>query len=304
MAQIKEEIMARSAEEQLERTVAQRMAPMLALRHLPALHAEWEWALNPFLRELPTNEDGTNPLMSLEVKVTSDGARYAIRAAAASNRMIDGMVEYFGEIGADEEKVNFINEVGSRIDPLAVGMWLELTEGSANSGWWLPEGDIEELELIIDSATAVKTIRKWADKAGVGNYLSAGRTVAEGDGVTFVSLPLPGDDARTRMGHALTLLDHFGVDGPDDAALALLLDDAIPLLEVGLWLLPAGVARSFVRANQPQLSLALDIARTQPATDLELLAQLGGILQQSEVAAVEAVSRSDNNEVAFAWELA
>lgn len=296
--------MARSAEEQLERTVAQRMAPMLALRHLPALYAEWEWALSPYLRELPTNEDGTNPLLSLEVKVTSNGARYSIRAAGASHRMIDGMVEYFAEIGADEEKVNFINEVGSRINPAAIGAWLEVAEGSANSGWWLPEGDIEELELIVDKGMAVKTIRKWADKAGVGHYMSIGRTVAEGDAVTFVSLPLPGDDAPTRMGHALTLLDSVGADTPDDAALALLLDDAIPLLEVGLWLLPDGVSRSFIRANQPSLGLALELARTQSATDLELLAQLGGIVQQSEVAAVEAIARAGESEVSFAWELA
>lgn len=290
-------------EESVARFVAQRMAPAIALRHLEPLFAEWEYVLRDFLGVLPGPDDDGGPLTSLEVTIAADGASYSIRAAAPSERMISAAAEFYEKVGADPAALDNLAAFGDQFNPHKLGMWLEVRAGSANCGWFIPDGSMALANGIFLDASQATTILAWADASHVGHFMAGGRSVAPGAALAFVEAPLPGDEVG-QVERALALLGDFSAQTLADDLLAAFMNEAHDGLEVSLWLLEAGVARSGIRAEDPSLALIVLLAEVLGGQDLDLVAQMQGILQASAASAVEVQTRGDALQLLVSYNLA
>jgi len=285
------------------RFVAQRMAPAIALRHLEPLFAEWEYVLRDFLGVLPGPDEDGGPLTLLEVTIAADGASYSIRAAASAERMISAAAEFYEKVGAEPTALDDLAAFGDAYNPHELGMWLELREGSANCGWFIPEGRMTFAEGVLLDTTQAQTLLAWADLSRVDHFLAGGRSVAPGNALAFVEAPLPGDEIG-QVERALALLHDFSAQTPADELLAALMNEAHAGLEVTLWLLADGVARSGIRAEEPSLALIVLLAEILGGQSLDLVAQVQGILQASAASAIEVQTRGETPQLLVSYNLA
>jgi hypothetical protein len=289
-------------EKLVEGLVAQRMAPAIALRHLEPLFAEWEYVLRDFLGVLPGPDNDGGPLTLLEVTIAADASFYGIRAAAPAERMIAAAAEFFEKVGAEPQTLDDLASFGDEYDPAMLGMWLDLREGSANCGWFIPEGSMESAEGILLEPSQTKRLLAWADASRVGHFMAGGRSVAPGSALAFVEAPLAGDEVG-QVACALALLGDFSAATPAEDILAGFMNGANEGLEVSLWLLEEGVARSGIRAEYPSLALVVLLAEAAGGQDLDLVAQVQGILQVETASAVEVQRRGDATLLLISYNL-
>src|SRR5699024_10171503 len=150
-----------------------------------------------------------------------------------------------------------------------------------------PGGRIGEIAAILDGRGDGSAMLAWAEAAGLDMFLEAGQSVAGNNAPAFLSLPLPGDDTTAQLERALELFDRLGAVPPPDDAIGALLEEEHAGLEATLWLLPDGVARSGIRARKPSIGLVVALAEALGGQDLDLLAQVQGLMLQDEPWAVE-----------------
>lgn len=290
-------------EAEITALVTQRTAPAIALRHLEMLHAEWEYILRDFLGALPGPYEDGGPLTQLNVIFAANGSSLGIRAAAPPAEMIAASADFFEKVGADPDALEYLASYGEANQPAELGMWLDLRVGSANCGWYIPEGDMPLAEGIMLDSDHFAAVSNWGDATRVGHFMAAGRTVAEGSALAFIEAPVPGDEVE-QVANVLNLLNTFNALQPEDAVLAAFMNERHDGLEASLWLLESGVARSGIRAEDPSLGLIIALAEAIGDQDLDLVAQLQGILQSDEASAVEVQLRGGETHLLVTCSLA
>lgn len=287
----------------IEQAVTDRMRPLLALRHLEPLHSQWQASLLAWLRELPGPEEQDDVIEYLDVTLSGRGDRFAVRALGPADRMIPGMAEFFGDMGASPDALERLGALGATLDPDTLGSWLEVRDGAANGGWWVDAGSLAHLEAFLDDGAQWEALRDWAQASGVEIFLEAGRSVADGEGQLIATFPLPGDDALGQVQSALSLFDALGAAQPPDDALAALMNGRHDGLEATLWLAPGGVVKSGLRALQPSLSLVIELAEASGGANLDLVAQVQGLLLMDDPWAVETHVRADGPGIELTYRL-
>lgn len=289
-------------EDRIAALVGQRMAPVIALRHLEPLFAEWEYVLRDFLGELPGPDLDGGPLTLLEVTISGDGTLFEIRTAGPTNHMISASAEVFEKLGADPQALDDLARIGGGHQPDELGIWLSLRVGNANCGWFVPGANLALAEETLLSPAQVASLDDWASETSVDIFAAAGRSVAPGDALAFVDASLPGD-AVQQVERALAIFNAFEAQKPVDDLLAPFMYEEHNGLDASLWLLKDGVARSGIRAVAPSLGLVITLAQTLGAQDLDLIAQIQGILQSPYPKGVEVQQRGDDTMLLVSFDL-
>jgi len=132
---------------------------------------------------------------------------------------------FFWNVGAPESEIDRLNDVGTLINPLKIGSWIDMSyRGGMDGGWYFPVGISLSLALeASDPGDPVTRVGEWAAKHGVDECLGVGRDMgAAPPRQTEVRLKLPGADAASQIIIALDAYEMFDFAQPPQEALQLL----------------------------------------------------------------------------------
>ena len=80
---------------------------------------------------------------------------------------IQGMVDFFWNVGAPESEIDKLNDVGAICNPMMVGSWIDMSKkGGMDGGWYFPV-DIpiaKAFEAADKGHEAFRTLKAWTEK--------------------------------------------------------------------------------------------------------------------------------------------
>jgi len=132
---------------------------------------------------------------------------------------------FFWNVGAPESEIDRLNDVGTLINPIKIGSWIDMSNrGGMDGGWYFPVDISLALALeASDPGDPVNRVRDWGEKHGVDECFSVGRDMgAAPPRQTEIRLRLPGTDPASQLKVALDAYEMFDFLQPPEEALQLL----------------------------------------------------------------------------------
>eukprot|EP01087_Luapelamoeba_hula_P022995 TRINITY_DN8386_c0_g1_i1.p1 TRINITY_DN8386_c0_g1~~TRINITY_DN8386_c0_g1_i1.p1 ORF type:complete len:525 (-),score=108.81 TRINITY_DN8386_c0_g1_i1:639-2213(-) len=103
----------------------------------------------------------------LKLFVSSDFLQISWYMGGTQAEFIQGMVDFFWNVGAPESEIDKLNDVGALCNPSVVGSWIDMSKkGGMDGGWFFPV-DIpiaKALEAADKGHEAFKILKGWAEK--------------------------------------------------------------------------------------------------------------------------------------------
>lgn len=172
-----------------------------------------------------SNELQAGMTVEFHVAASADMQKLSWRTAGPQNVFIQKMVDFFWNVGAPESEIDRLNDVGSLINPIKIGSWIDMSaKGGMDGGWYFPV-DIP-LKLAIEAADAgdsTSKVNEWAETNGVTSCFSIGRDMgAAPPRQTEIKAKLPGADFNAQLRLAMDAFVVFGFPAIPDDALAII----------------------------------------------------------------------------------
>jgi len=142
----------------------------------------------------------------------------------SSECFIQKMVDFFWNVGAPESEIDRLNDVGTLINPLRIGSWIDMSNrGGMDGGWYFPVPMTVALALeAADPGDPVNRVHEWAEKNGVLDCFSVGRDMgAAPPRQTEIRLRIPGNSGDAQLKIALDAYDMFDFLPPPEEAMHL-----------------------------------------------------------------------------------
>jgi len=129
--------------------------------------------------------------------VSSDFLQISWYMGGVQAEFIQGMVDFFWNVGAPESEIDKLNDVGAICNPVTVGSWIDMSKkGGMDGGWYFPV-DValsKALEAADKGHEAFKTLKAWAEKNNLMTCYSIKRDMgAAPPRQTEFKFRLPGD---------------------------------------------------------------------------------------------------------------
>jgi len=153
---------------------------------------------------------------------------------------IQKMVDFFWNVGAPEDEIDRLNDVGALINPVRIGSWIDMSKtGGMDGGWYFPVDIPLRLALeAADQGNAIREFGKWADERSISNAYAVGRDMgAAPPRQTEIRFKLPGNTPQDQVDlgleafstfrfpplpqEALTVLKQAKIENTADAAVGL-----------------------------------------------------------------------------------
>jgi len=147
------------------------------------------------------------------------------RTGGPQNIFIQKMVDFFWNVGAPETEIDRLNDVGTLINPIKIGSWIDMSaKGGMDGGWYFPVEIPLQLALeAADPGDPVKKVGEWAEKHSVDQCFSVGRDMgAAPPRQTEIRVKIPGDDIEAQLRVALDAYECFEFPSPPDDAVKIL----------------------------------------------------------------------------------
>jgi len=99
--------------------------------------------------------------------VSSDFLQVSWYMGGVQAEFIQGMVDFFWNVGAPESEIDKLNDVGAICNPLMVGSWIDMSKkGGMDGGWYFPvEIPIAKAFEAADKGhEAFRTLKSWTEK--------------------------------------------------------------------------------------------------------------------------------------------
>jgi len=111
------------------------------------------------------------------IVATPDMSQLSWRVFGPQHALIQEMVDFFWNVGAPESEIDRLNNIGSIINPLTIGSWIDMsTKGGMDGGWVFPvEVPFSDALQACDEGNPLTRLRDWTTKNGVGQAITVGR---------------------------------------------------------------------------------------------------------------------------------
>ncbi|ELP85185.1 hypothetical protein EIN_082970 [Entamoeba invadens IP1] len=141
--------------------------------------------LNIWKDSLPVSTDIiAGEFATITLCVSADTHKMSWRVNGPQSGMIQKMVDFFWNVGAPENEIDRLNDLGAEINPNVIGSWIDMSQdGGMDGGWFFPvdialgtaksAGDVGEGKEGNNSALDVFV--KWAEQHGINMVISVGR---------------------------------------------------------------------------------------------------------------------------------
>ncbi|HXF63956.1 MAG TPA: hypothetical protein VNK95_20190 [Caldilineaceae bacterium] len=261
----------------LSQILGARLRLTLAQMHLPgplraanATLIAWLDSLSVGPALVGPGQELAAPRLDFEAAITAAFDRLTWRAAGPSALMIPAMQGFFNQVGADEDALARLADLGGRLDPHRLGVWVEASDGDmdggVDAGWYLPEPlpldvGLEAARALSPENPKLTQLQAWAEAAGAQSCERLGRSVAPGSAFSEIRIVLPGSGVDEWVLAGVRLMEALRMPALPDDALGALLNAETGQMLASLWLTATGVAKAGLLAAAPSLELTLSLFR-------------------------------------------
>jgi len=226
---------------------------------------------------------------TFNVCVALDLSQLSWRCIGPQQDLIQNMVDFFWNVGAPDTEIDRLNDVGTLINPKAIGSWIDMSaKGGMDGGWFFPS--LIKLKMALeacDPSDASKKIAAWADTNGIVDVIAVGRDMgAAPPRQTNFRFVIPGESVEKQLEIALSAYDTFDFPKPPEEALDLIKQSA-----TGLQIQVTSSSQGFVKIGiltpRPDAGGIPKLCSLSGGSDSELLAKFEDALGVNGVQFVE-----------------
>eukprot|EP01101_Sappina_pedata_P006863 TRINITY_DN3515_c0_g1_i1.p1 TRINITY_DN3515_c0_g1~~TRINITY_DN3515_c0_g1_i1.p1 ORF type:complete len:474 (+),score=210.16 TRINITY_DN3515_c0_g1_i1:78-1499(+) len=222
-----------------------------------------------WFESIPTDDELSNNVSQIDFTVSTSAKMEKLtwRTAGPQNLFIQKMVDFFWNVGAPETEIDRLNDVGTLLNPVRIGSWIDMSaRGGMDGGWYFPV--TLQVSLVLEAADPgdpVTKVSEWSERHGVTSCYSVGRDMgAAPPRQTEFRVSLPGNDLDQQIKIARDAYTSFGFPEPPADAITMLSDSG----KIGLCLSIITSSEGFVR---------LGVLLPEPSDDMIVKAcQLAG----------------------------
>lgn len=181
------------------------------------------WAI--WAESIPPGSELTEGSIIFEVAVSADMDKLSWRSCGPQNIFIQRMVDFFWNVGAPETEIDRLNDVGSDMNPLAIGSWIDMSSSNGmDGGWYFPvEIPMKQVIEASDPGEAVDNFERWVNEHAIDKVFYIGRDMgAAPPRQTEVKFHLPGANYEQQLECGLTAYGALGVPPIPPDALAMI----------------------------------------------------------------------------------
>jgi hypothetical protein len=145
-----------------------------AKESIPAALSE---TANDFWEIWTTSIPPTATDLSLSLSTTPDMSELTWRVIGPQQALIQEMVDFFWNVGAPDEEIDRLNNIGGVINPAYIGSWIDMsTLGGMDGGWIFPgEMAIHDGLEACDEGDARTKLDNWLKNNGISNGILLAR---------------------------------------------------------------------------------------------------------------------------------
>lgn len=170
---------------------------------------------NIWFSSIPTTLEGSlenAPYLAFEVNVSADMQKISWKVCGPQNLLIQKMVDFFWNVGAPENEIDRLNDVGALINPSHIGSWIDMSsKGGMDGGWVFPVNTPIGFALeTCDSGEPVKKINAWATQYNITHCYSVSRDMgAAPPRQTELNFKIPGESFQQQLDIVLAAFSAF-----------------------------------------------------------------------------------------------
>jgi len=206
------------------------------------------------------------------VACSADMQKLTWRTNGPQSIFIQRMVDFFWNVGAPEDEIDRLNDVGALINPVKIGSWIDMSKmGGMDGGWFFPvEIPLRLAMEAADQGTAIREFGSWAESHSITTVFAVGRDMgAAPPRQTEIRFRLPGNTPEDQVRVGLDAFASFKFPPLPDAALNVLKNSRIENTP------DAFVSLSVITSTEGFVRLGLLVPRPSPS-DVQALCRAAG----------------------------
>jgi len=236
----------------------------------------WSESFPPF--------EGLSSGMAIEFEVSCSLSMEKLkwRTCGPQNMFIQRMVDFFFDVGASENEIDRLNNIGALIEPAKIGSWIEMSDKQGmDGGWYFPvDMPVDKAIQAADAGEAVDKVKEWIHKHKIESCYSVGRDMgAMPPRQTSMKVNLPGPFAQ-QMEMAIDAFQMFGFPMIPDEALNVLKSSNPSSIALSVITCSEGFVQIGILAPNPSRETIIklaEITKVDRRNDLETFEEaLGG----------------------------
>ena len=123
--------------------------------------------------------DALEPGQSINFNLVVSGntEKLSWRVSGPQGALIQNMVDFFWNVGAPDEEIDHLNNLGCQINPSIIGSWIDMSVMNGMDGGWFFKGDLQN-DIIRDCADKCDHAEKlisWAKEKNLNIICQMGR---------------------------------------------------------------------------------------------------------------------------------
>eukprot|EP01127_Copromyxa_protea_P001430 TRINITY_DN11426_c0_g1_i1.p1 TRINITY_DN11426_c0_g1~~TRINITY_DN11426_c0_g1_i1.p1 ORF type:complete len:478 (-),score=116.38 TRINITY_DN11426_c0_g1_i1:128-1369(-) len=227
---------------------------------------------------MPPQEELVEGAITFEVATSADMEKLTWRTSGPQTIFIQRMVDFFWNVGAPETEIDRLNDVGSLINPVSIGSWIDMSaKGGMDGGWFFPvEVPTKFAAEASDEGDAIDIFSTWAQQHDITHCISVGRDMgAAPPRQTEIRCMVSGSSFEAQLSVALSAYEAFGVPTIPDDVLSMIRENQKP-----------GLALSIITSSEGIVRLGL-LFPTPPKSLVSSLCNLSGVPSTTNLFAFE-----------------
>eukprot|EP01124_Arcella_intermedia_P017754 TRINITY_DN2460_c0_g1_i2.p1 TRINITY_DN2460_c0_g1~~TRINITY_DN2460_c0_g1_i2.p1 ORF type:complete len:455 (+),score=110.84 TRINITY_DN2460_c0_g1_i2:58-1365(+) len=112
-----------------------------------------------------------------EIAISGDMEKLSWKAHGPQHIYIQKMVDFFYNVGAPEDEIDHLNNIGSRTNPPSIGSWIDMSgKGGMDAGWFFPVSiPLSQAVEAADMGTSIDQLLSWSKENNMNSCVWIGR---------------------------------------------------------------------------------------------------------------------------------
>jgi len=208
------------------------------------------------------------PEVAVTLVMTADMSQLSWRVYGPQNVLIQEMVDFFWNVGAPEQEIDRLNDVGGLINPLTIGSWIDMsTKGGMDGGWVFPVAvNMVDALKACDEGKPLTQLSEWTRAQHIEECVTVGRDMgASPPRQTEIRFPVVGDNFDARLNIAMAAYREFGFPVLPDNYVSLLRSWNTPTMELSVITSSEGFVRIGMILPNPDKSMVTQLCQLSGA---------------------------------------